>query len=99
MMVQAASFARMPRSRLSKAAAVRANGAKGGRPVRLHEVAGETVHADVQAAGRLDGRQAFRALTPSAARWLARHGFDRADPGARPVLWIRRPSKAGGTQA
>ncbi len=116
MMAQAASLARMPRSKISKAAAelgrkggsvrseakaaaVRANGKLGGRPVRLHEVAGEAIHAEAQAAGRIEGRPAFRALTPSAARWLARHGFEHAEPGARPVLWIRRPSKAGGSQA
>lgn len=74
----------------AKTAAVRANGKLGGRPVKLHEVGGETVHADVDAAGKVGSLQAFRARTPAAARWLARHGFERVDLGKRPVLWIKR---------
>ena len=103
----AASFLRMVRSKISKAAAelgrkggavrseakaaaVRANGALGGRPVKLHTVAGLEVHADAALAERIEGRPAFRAATPAAARWLSRHGFEHARPGERPVLWIRR---------
>lgn len=59
-----------------KTAAVRANAKLGGRPVRLHTLAGETVHADAELAGHLtDGRPAFVGTTPTAARWLARHGY------------------------
>lgn len=72
-----------------KAAAVRVNGKAGGRPVRLHTIAGETIHADVQVAERFAGRPAFRARTAAASRWLERHGFKRARPGERPVIWIR----------
>jgi hypothetical protein len=74
----------------AKLAAVRANGKLGGRPVTLHKVAGIEVHADVALAERVNGRPGFRAGTPSAARWLERHGFERANPGERPIVWIKR---------
>jgi hypothetical protein len=61
----------------AKADAVRANGALGGRPTKLRTIAGVDVHAGAQLAGTLaDGRPAFVASSPTAARWLARHGFE-----------------------
>lgn len=74
----------------AKAAAGRRNGLLGGRPVTLHTVAGIEVHADVTLAERIDGRPAFRAASPAAARWLARHGFEHARAGKRPILWVKR---------
>ncbi len=57
-------------------AARRANGLAGGRPVKLRTLAGVEVHVGADLAGHLkDGRPAFVATSPTAARWLARHGY------------------------
>jgi hypothetical protein len=57
-------------------AARRANGEHGGRPTKLRTLAGVEVHAGAALAGKLtDGRPAFVATSPTAARWLARNGY------------------------
>ncbi len=74
----------------AKAAAVRANGALGGRPVKLRMIAGVEVHADAKHVGTEHGRPAFQPQTAAAARWLERHGFERVRPDERPLTWIKR---------
>lgn len=53
----------------------RANGKRGGRPVKLQTVAGVEVHADAEYLATIGGYPVFKAGTPTAARWLARHGY------------------------
>lgn len=65
----------------SKTAAARANGAKGGRPVKTITVgagpgAEWTVHVDAGHVGyTASGQPAFAARTSAAAQWLRRHGY------------------------
>ncbi len=67
----------------AKTTTARANGAKGGRPVRTRTVkapdGSEVVaHADARHVGfTVDGRPAFIADTPTADRWMWAHGFER----------------------
>lgn len=55
----------------------RTNGLSGGRPVKLRTVMGVEVHPGAKLAGSsfLEGRPVFVATSPTAARWLARHGY------------------------
>jgi hypothetical protein len=68
----------------AKAAASRANGTRGGRPVRTVSVGvrGEgkvEMHVDVELVGyTVQSKPAWRAKTPAAARWLKRRGYEYA---------------------
>src|SRR5258707_605496 len=76
----------------AKAEASRENGKRGGRPTKLMKVgafgAGEIeVHADAELIGYTQlGAAAFIARTPTAARWLSRHGYKYAAWKMREVL-------------
>lgn len=69
----------------AKADAARANGKRGGRPVKTITVGAQgdgrvTVHADASLVGYTASSQpAFVARTPAAARWLKRHGYTYGD--------------------
>lgn len=68
----------------AKAAAARANGARGGRPVKTITVGaggGRTIeiHADAVWIGyTVQSKVALVARTPAAARWLKRRGYEYA---------------------
>lgn len=77
----------------AQSAARRKNGTAGGRPVELRTIAGVEVHAGAELAGKLaDGRPAFVASSPTAARWLARHGYawQVVELAGKPLLELPR---------